>query len=69
MHGDANKGTGLHELPEGTTVADLLVRLDLPKEETYAVLRNDLPVGIDERPVSRLSDGDKVTVFPPIKGG
>ncbi len=69
MHGDANRETGLHDVPDGTTVTGLLGSLSLSGEETYAVLLNDMPVGLDEREETVLSPGDKVTVFPPIMGG
>lgn len=69
MHGAASKGAGIRDMPDGTSVSDLLTELDLSHEETYAVLLNDLPVSIEERDQARLSDGDKFTVFPPIKGG
>jgi len=69
MHGASNSGVGVREMPDGTSVADMLTELDLPQEETYAVLVNDLPVSIGDRPHTHLCDGDKFTVFPPIKGG
>ncbi len=69
MHGAANKGAGLREMRDGASVADMLGELDLPQEDTYAVLVNDMPVSIEDRPHTQLSDGDKFTVFPPIKGG
>lgn len=69
MHGSSEKGAGLRDVPNSMTVSGMLLELDLPPEDTYAVLLNDMPVGIDERDSTRLSDGDKFTVFPPIKGG
>jgi len=69
MHGTANSGAGIRDMPNGISVADMLIELDLPQEETYAVLLNDMPVSIENRPLTLLSDGDKFTVFPPIKGG
>ncbi len=69
MHGVANSGAGIRDIPDASTVTDVLAALNLPQEETYAVLLNDMPVSIDDRPHTRLSDGDKFTIFPPIKGG
>jgi len=69
MHGSSERGAGLRDMPEGTSVAAMLQALDLPQEDTYAVLLNDMPVGIEDREETILSDGDKFTVFPPIKGG
>lgn len=69
MHGAFNSGAGVREVPDGASVAEMLTELDLPQEDTYAVLVNDLPVSIEDRSHTRLSDGDKFSVFPPIKGG
>lgn len=69
MHGASNNAAGLREMPDGLSVADMLIELALPQEDTYAVMVNDMPVSIDDRPHTQLSDGDKFTVFPPIKGG
>lgn len=69
MHGASAEGAGVRDVPEGYSVADMLTTLDLPPEDTYAVLVNDLPVAIEDREGELLSDGDKVTVFPPIRGG
>lgn len=69
MHGASAQGAGMRDVPEGYSVADMLTELDLPPEDTYAVLVNDLPVAIDDREDRILVDGDKFTVFPPIRGG
>jgi sulfur carrier protein ThiS len=69
MHGTSNTGAGVRNIPDGASVADMLTALNLPQEDTYAVLVNDLPVSIEDRPHTHLCDDDKFTVFPPIKGG
>jgi len=62
-------GAGTLELAEGTTLTQLLKRLDLPDEGGYAVLVGDTAVGEEARAGRALVEGELVTVFPPIKGG
>ncbi len=67
--GDVDASPKEREIATGTSVADITETLGLSSEETYAVLVNDLPVAPDDRSDRMLEDGDRVTVFPPIKGG
>ncbi len=48
---------------------DVLAMLDLPGGETSMILINGASVAPGERAALRLEEGDKLTVFPPIKGG
>ena len=57
------------ELDDGATPDDLLEVLDLPDDEPYMTLVNGLSVAPGRRAATRLSEGDKVIVFPPLKGG
>jgi len=59
-------GRGELELPEGTTVAELLEAIGLGGETRCAVTVNDQVVL--ERS-SRLSSGSKVVIIPPVAGG
>jgi molybdopterin converting factor small subunit len=53
------------EVPDGTTVEDLVERLSLPREEVKVVYVNGRA-----RPSSyALNPGDDVGIFPPIGGG
>ncbi len=54
-------------LPPGLSLAALLERLDL-RGGGYGVLLNDRSIPVSERAVP-LRTGDRVTVFPSIKGG
>lgn len=69
MIGDTANVSGVRDVPNGTTANDLIAILKLPPEETYALLVNDMTVSLPDRDTFVLNDGDKVTVFPPIKGG
>ncbi len=53
------------ELPEGSTVAGLVTRLELPESEVKIVFVNflvrELSYGLNE--------GDEIGIFPPVGGG
>jgi len=53
------------ELPEGTTVGQLIEHLRLPADEVKVVFANGLVQGGE----SVLNDGDEVGIFPPVGGG
>jgi molybdopterin synthase sulfur carrier subunit len=53
------------ELPEGSTVGDLVQRLGLPGEEVKIVFVNAL---FRDR-AHVLADGDELGIFPPVGGG
>ncbi len=69
MSGASNEASGVREVPDGTTANGVIEALNLSMEETYALMVNDMPVAIPDRDSHVLEDGDKVTIFPPIKGG
>ena len=60
---------GALEIENGATLSQALGRLNLPGGETYMTIVNDTAIGPDDRAGRALSEGDAVTVFPPIKGG
>jgi len=53
------------ELPEGATIADIVVRLGLPEGLVHAVSVNGIACGIGQH----LRDGDPGGLFPPAAGG
>lgn len=56
-------------LVDGATVTTVMTRLGLPGNETYLVIVNDSTVPKDKRATHKLSDGDRVAIVPPLKGG
>ncbi len=60
---------GALDVDDGATVAQALERLALPGGESYMTIVNGASIGPDDRDGATLSEGDAVTVFPPIKGG
>ncbi len=53
------------EVPEGTTVGEVITRLGLPADYPKIILRNGMNVS-EETPLAK---GDLVSVFPPLAGG
>lgn len=61
------QGTGAAEmeLPEETTVGDLLGRLGVPADMAKVIFVNGVHASHDKR----LRQGDRVRIFPPVAGG
>ena len=53
------------ELPERSTLADLMAHLGLPREELKLTFVNGRPQELDYR----LAPGDEVGIFSPVGGG
>ena len=53
------------ELPQGSTLADLVAHLELPPEELKVMFVN----GRARSPDYVLQSGDEVGIFPPVGGG
>lgn len=59
-------GKGTIELPDAATLADLIRHLDIPPDLAQMVLVN----GEQTREFGRaLTDGDQISIFPPVAGG
>ena len=61
----SREGVAVLELPEGSTVADIVHRLGIPPALSRVVLIN----GHDVEDDATLRPGDVVDVFPPLAGG
>jgi len=53
------------EIPEGTTISDLLRRLGVPAEVRKIIILNGVHAGESHA----LKEGDRIGVFPPVAGG
>jgi molybdopterin converting factor small subunit len=62
---DSREGRASLELPDRSTVRDVIRRLGLPADLERVTLVN----GGDASPDRALSPGDVVAVFPPLAGG
>ncbi len=57
---------GRLELPEGTTIADVLEHLEVPSKVVQTCTVNGKFV---HNRSHRLADGDELTLLPPVGGG
>jgi molybdopterin synthase sulfur carrier subunit len=62
---DSREGAATLEIPDRSTLRDLIERLHLPPDLERVTLVN----GGDAEPERLLSPGDVVAVFPPLAGG
>lgn len=63
---NAHSGTPLEvDLPKGTTLADLIKKLELPAAEIKVIFVNGRARPLDWQ----LNQGDEIGIFPPIGGG
>ena len=61
----ARDGAAILELPDGSTLADLVRTLKVPGTTDHIALVNGVDAGGDRA----LHPGDVVTLFPPLAGG
>lgn len=57
------------DVPAGATLAAVMERINLPREEAYTSLVSGQSIVPDDRAGFALSDGDEVTLLPAIQGG
>jgi molybdopterin converting factor small subunit len=66
----SSEGKALLSLKDGTTFADLLDILGIPKDKPKLVIINGISRGVsDAVNTETLKDGDVVAIFPPALGG
>ena len=53
------------DLPPGTTVGDIVKRLNIPEKEVTLIFVN----GLHGELQTEVKDGDTVALFPPVGGG
>lgn len=66
---NAERNIATLELPEGTTVSDVIELLKVPPEECHLVLINGLYIYPDARNSNRLEDGQTLAIWPLVAGG
>lgn len=57
------------DVPEGTTIVDLIERFKLPLKMCHLVLVDGRFVPPDERAGRPLHEGETLAIWPPIAGG
>ena len=53
------------ELPEESSIGDLLKYLKIPEKDAKIIIVNGLAVPVEQK----LSNNDVIAIFPPIAGG
>jgi sulfur carrier protein ThiS len=68
--GEARKGNVLIlQLPDGTSVADVVGKFNLPEKWVHLVLVDGKYVAPKERAGRILNDGEALAIWPPVAGG
>jgi sulfur carrier protein ThiS len=68
--GERRRGNAIElDVPEGTTVQQLIDRYRLPPKLVHLVLVDGHYVPPAERETRRLADGQALAIWPPIAGG
>ncbi|MDT7837867.1 sulfur carrier protein ThiS [Aquabacterium sp. OR-4] len=59
----------LDQVPEGSTIAQLIEPYGLPMKLVHLVLINGVYIPPEERATRALVDGDVLAIWPPVAGG
>ena len=57
------------EVPDGTTIYELMDRFHVPRDQAHLVIRNGVFVPPSERETYTLQEGDALALWPPVAGG
>lgn len=57
------------DVPDGTTITEVLDRYHVPREACHLVLVNGVFQAPSTRATTALKDGDALAVWPPVAGG
>ncbi len=70
LPGQGREGNVLHvQVPEGTTIGQMVSRFALPEHLVHLVLVNGVYIEPAQRAQRCLSDGDALAIWPPVAGG
>ena len=56
-------------LKDGATTIDVMAHFNLPEDDFYLVILNDVVMPKAQRSLTELKEGDELGIFPPLKGG
>ena len=57
------------EVPEGTSITDIVHQFQLPIKLVHLVLVNGKYIKAEERDIYTLKEGDVLAIWPPVAGG
>jgi sulfur carrier protein ThiS len=57
------------DVPEGSNIAGIIERFNLPQKMVHLVLVNGVYVAPEQRFTHVLTEGDVLAIWPPIAGG
>jgi sulfur carrier protein ThiS len=57
------------EMPEGSTIYQLMERFQVPREQAHLVVCNGLFIPPSQRDSYQLQDQDVIALWPPVAGG
>lgn len=65
------RGAATIELAQGASVVDVIEHFDIERRLAQMVLVNGIQISrkFEEREARQLTDGDTVSIFPPVAGG
>ena len=66
---DASDDQMMLEVADGATITDVMAQLNLPEDEFYLIILNDVVSPKAVRSKTVLNEGDELGIFPPLKGG
>lgn len=70
VDGNAREGNAVSfDVPEGTTVQELIDRFSLPARLVHLVLIDGRYVAPEDRTTRLLKEGEALAIWPPIAGG
>jgi len=66
---NASKHSIFLDVPDGTTIYDVIDRFKVPREKAHLVILNGVYVHFEERDTYKLQEGDALALWPPVAGG
>lgn len=66
---NASKHSVLLEIPDGTTIHEVIDRIKVPRDKAHLVILNGVYVHFADRDTYKLQQGDILSLWPPVAGG
>ena len=66
---DADKHAAKISISSSETALSVLSKFNVPEESAHLILLNGIYMNVEERQQCKLSEGDTLSVWPPVAGG